>query len=81
MFYSIVTEAFEICIEFWDDEIKKEIIKKFEINNLFPKYRYNVRSVYILIYLFKALDCDLLFTENIYTQACTTVDLRVALEI
>lgn len=24
MFYSIVTEAFEICIEFWDDEIKKK---------------------------------------------------------
>lgn len=27
MFYSIVTEAFEICIEFWDDEIKKKINK------------------------------------------------------
>lgn len=24
MFYSIVTEAFEICIEFWNDEIKKK---------------------------------------------------------
>lgn len=28
MFYSIVTEAFEICIEFWDDEIKKKNNKK-----------------------------------------------------
>lgn len=45
MFYTIVTEAFEICIEFWDDEIKKKVIKKFEINNLFPKYRYTVRSI------------------------------------
>lgn len=28
MFYTIVTEAFEICIEFWDDEIKKKNNKK-----------------------------------------------------
>lgn len=24
MFYFIVIEVFEICIEFWDDEIKKK---------------------------------------------------------
>lgn len=51
MFYFIVIEVFEICIEFWDDEIKKEIIKKFEINNLFLKYRYIVRFIFWYIFL------------------------------